>query len=82
LAAEKEFQWGIDISEVFRIWQGGCIIRSKMLEVLPSFYQPFDEKNIPDLMEQIPVYRLSLDHVLSSTAMPTPVISSIAQYFR
>lgn len=38
VAAEKEFQWGINLSEVLRIWQGGCIIRSRMLEVLPAFY--------------------------------------------
>lgn len=38
VAAEKEFQWGINLSEVLRIWQGGCIIRSRMLEILPAFY--------------------------------------------
>jgi 6-phosphogluconate dehydrogenase len=34
LAAEKEYNWGINIEEVLRIWQGGCIIRSKWLDYL------------------------------------------------
>ncbi len=29
--ASDEFGWGIDLKEVLRIWQGGCIIRSQML---------------------------------------------------
>jgi 6-phosphogluconate dehydrogenase len=39
LVAEKTWNWGIDIHEVLRIWQGGCIIRSEMLRALPDFYQ-------------------------------------------
>jgi 6-phosphogluconate dehydrogenase len=39
LVAEKEFQWGINIMEVMRIWQGGCIIRSQMLTIIPQIYE-------------------------------------------
>ena len=30
----KEYNYGIDVSEVLRIWKGGCIIRSKMLDFM------------------------------------------------
>jgi 6-phosphogluconate dehydrogenase len=32
--ANNEFDWNVDTKEVIRIWQGGCIIRSQMLEQL------------------------------------------------
>jgi len=31
IAADKEYLWKIPISEVIRIWQGGCIIQTKSL---------------------------------------------------
>jgi 6-phosphogluconate dehydrogenase len=38
-AAEAEYKWNIDIQEVLRIWQGGCIIRSVMLKTISGFYK-------------------------------------------
>lgn len=32
--AGKEFSWNLDLSEITRIWQGGCIIRSNYLKTL------------------------------------------------
>jgi 6-phosphogluconate dehydrogenase len=29
--ANEEFDWDVDLKEIIRIWQGGCIIRSQML---------------------------------------------------
>lgn len=81
IAAEKEFQWWIDLSEVLRIWQGGCIIRSRMLEILPAFY------NLPttaDTSEFINSIKTKLDNtssVLDKLKIPTPVIWSIRDYF-
>jgi 6-phosphogluconate dehydrogenase len=34
VSANKEYNWNIDLPQVIRIWQGGCIIRSKMLQDL------------------------------------------------
>lgn len=81
IAAEKEFQWWIDLGEVLRIWQGGCIIRSRMLEILPTFY------GLPataDGSEFIGSVKPKLDHtsaVLDKLQIPTPVIGSIRDYF-
>ena len=34
--ANQEYNWNINLKEVLRIWQGGCIIRSKMLLTLEN----------------------------------------------
>ena len=35
----EEFGWQIDLSEVARIWQGGCIIRAKFLGKIKEAYK-------------------------------------------
>jgi 6-phosphogluconate dehydrogenase len=35
----EEFSWGINLSEVARIWQGGCIIRAKFLGRIKDAYK-------------------------------------------
>ncbi len=32
--ASKQYNYGIDLSEILRIWKGGCIIRAKILDFL------------------------------------------------
>lgn len=77
LAAEKEWNWGIDIQEVLRIWQGGCIIRSEMLRVLPVFYT--NSANSQQ-SEDIPALLLDVKTVLNQVNMSTPVLSSAYNY--
>lgn len=43
-----EFDWGIDLSEVARIWQGGCIIRAKFLGRIKDAYKR--EPNLKNLL--------------------------------
>ena len=38
-AGSEEFGWHINLSEVARIWQGGCIIRAKFLGEIMRAYQ-------------------------------------------
>jgi 6-phosphogluconate dehydrogenase len=37
-AGSDEFRWNINLSEVARIWQGGCIIRAKFLGKIKEAY--------------------------------------------
>jgi 6-phosphogluconate dehydrogenase len=39
--------WEINLAEVSRIWEGGCIIRAKLLGVLHTAYQKSSLKNSP-----------------------------------
>jgi len=41
-ASEK---WDINLAEITRIWEGGCIIRAKLLSVLHEAYQQSNMKN-------------------------------------
>lgn len=43
--ASKEYGFNIDISEVLRIWKGGCIIRAKMLDFFREIIKD-DKENI------------------------------------
>ena len=36
--ASEEKDYGLDLAEIARIWRGGCIIRSKLLESIPEAY--------------------------------------------
>ncbi|MEA2203483.1 MAG: 6-phosphogluconate dehydrogenase [Blastocatellia bacterium] len=43
-AGSNEWKWNIDLSEMARIWKGGCIIRAKFLDSIKTAY-----KSDPDL---------------------------------
>lgn len=81
VAAEKEFQWGINLSEVLRIWQGGCIIRSRMLEILPAFYGLPTTADASDFIKNLETKLDNTSSVLDKLKIPTPVIGSIRDYF-
>lgn len=71
LEANKEFAWNIDISQVVRIWQGGCIIRSRMLE---SLYQSFTSQN------NLALKVSDLAQLSSLINTPKPVVNSVIDY--
>ncbi|MGW8250952.1 MAG: NADP-dependent phosphogluconate dehydrogenase, partial [Anaerolineales bacterium] len=58
--ASQEYQYGLELQEVARIWRGGCIIRAALLERILSAY-----RKIPDLSN------LLLDDGLGSAVMDT-----------
>jgi len=80
LSAEKEFQWGINIMEVMRIWQGGCIIRSQMLAIIPQIYET--TSGTSEFLHQLQRHMSSLDTVVRSSGVPIPVISSSREYLK
>jgi 6-phosphogluconate dehydrogenase len=47
-AASKEYNYGVNLSEVARIWKAGCIIRSKLLDPIKKAYRT--KKELPNLM--------------------------------
>jgi 6-phosphogluconate dehydrogenase len=38
-AGSDEFKWDIDLSEMARIWKGGCIIRARFLDPIKTAYK-------------------------------------------
>jgi 6-phosphogluconate dehydrogenase len=84
----REMSWDIDLSEVTRIWQGGCIIRSQILTFLTEAFG--SEKSIPSILalpnvieafeRYLPDYQGTL--TLTTQAMlSTPALSSAYHYF-
>ncbi|HET7277457.1 MAG TPA: NADP-dependent phosphogluconate dehydrogenase [Dermatophilaceae bacterium] len=46
-AASEAYAWDVDISEVARIWRGGCIIRARLLE---RIRQEYAAQHLPTLL--------------------------------
>ncbi|MFA6080715.1 MAG: NADP-dependent phosphogluconate dehydrogenase [Candidatus Gracilibacteria bacterium] len=80
LVAEKEFQWGINIMEVMRIWQGGCIIRSQMLTIIPQIYEA--SSGTSEFLHQLQQHIQSIDTVVRASGVPIPVIASSREYLK
>jgi len=54
--AAKEENWEIDLGEISRIWEGGCIIRARILNQLHSAYSKNPNKHlfeIPELAKEL-----------------------------
>jgi 6-phosphogluconate dehydrogenase len=87
-AGSEEFGWNINLSEVARIWQGGCIIRARFLGEIKRAYQRnsnlrnllLDEEFKSKIEQAQPGWR-----IVASTAMqqglPVLAMSSSLGYF-
>jgi 6-phosphogluconate dehydrogenase len=79
-AAETEYKWNIDIQEVLRIWQGGCIIRSVMLKTISGFYKDGiypQTQTTEGLNSIIELQKLLSDHNIN---ISLPVINATRDY--
>ncbi len=47
-AASEEYDWSIDLSEIARIWKGGCIIRARLLDSIMRTYAR--RRDLPNLL--------------------------------
>lgn len=73
----QEKQAGININEVIRIWQGGCIIRSQLLEKLPQIWSDFETKKVLDINFTA---ILELQRLVNMTVIPALVINNAVDY--
>jgi 6-phosphogluconate dehydrogenase len=86
-AGSTEYTWGIRLSEMARIWKGGCIIRARLLDPVraafeknPSLVNLLIDPSIASLMQQsMPAWR----RVVSAAAeagIPVPALSASLSY--
>jgi 6-phosphogluconate dehydrogenase len=87
-AARKELGYTYDLAEVARVWRGGCIIRSRLLE---GFRKVFTQQ--PDVMhliahpDYLPVFKDAVPAwrkmIIQGTqaGIPLPVLSSALGYY-
>lgn len=84
----NEKSWGISLAEVARIWQGGCIIRSELLQLIVAACQKnpqHDHLLLTDaLAEEIKTREQGWRTIINSAIqarIPVPVIGgSLSQY--
>ncbi len=86
--ASTLYKYGINISEVIRVWKGGCIIRSVLLNDLGKAYQ--QDAALTNII-QSPVFQpllkklrndtASLINTATTAAIPVACISASLQYF-
>ena len=55
-AASEANRWGVDRSEVARIWKGGCIVRARLLDPIRDAYRR--DKDLPNLLLTPPLVRV------------------------
>jgi 6-phosphogluconate dehydrogenase len=84
----KQEDWNINLSEITRIRQWGCIIRAEILEFLTNtFLKNTNFENILELEEiklsllkALPNYKKALNMAFSNN-IPSPSLSSSLNYF-
>ncbi len=87
-AANDEYDYGIDMKEVARIWRGGCIIRAAMLDDIYTTFEHNPENSILFFTDPLrsalkinisglqALVRFTVDHEIAA-----PVASASYQYF-
>lgn len=86
--ASKEEKWGIDMAEVSRIWQGGCIIRADLLDMLYKGYKKdkatykhlFAIKAVSPILTKDTARLAKLVSVSAQSRIPLPGFSSALYY--
>ncbi len=87
-AASLEYQYHLNLTEIARIWRGGCIIRARFLDDVSRAYQ--ENPELPNLI-LAPFFREALlqrqepwRHVVETAiqlAIPAPGMSASLAYF-
>jgi 6-phosphogluconate dehydrogenase len=87
-AGSEAFNWNINLSEVARIWQGGCIIRAKFLRKIKEAYLRdsylqnllLDEELNKHIEEAQPEWRIVLSTAMQQ-GIPMLAMASTLSYF-
>ncbi len=86
--ASTIYKYEIDIAEIIRIWKGGCIIRSAMLDELrkaymkePALSNIIHSDLFQPLLQSLRSDTAKLINISLITALPVAALSSALQYF-
>ncbi len=87
-SASKALDYGINLSEVLRIWKGGCIIRAKILNFLREIINKNpenvnllnDEKSLSFINDKLDSIK-NITKIARDFNLPTLVLNSSLDYF-
>ena len=84
----KEYSWNISLSEMARIWKGGCIIRARFLNGIMEAYD--EDRGLPNLLlaprfteavsKSEDAWRRTVN-LAQSMGIPVPAMSASLAYF-
>ncbi|MFQ5737437.1 MAG: NADP-dependent phosphogluconate dehydrogenase [Acidobacteriota bacterium] len=87
-AGSDHFKWGIELSEMARIWKAGCIIRARLLQKIQQAYR--EQADLPNLLmdphfrnwvlESQPRWRKTVV-TGQQMGLPLPAMSASLAYF-
>lgn len=87
-AASKEFDWGLPMPTIAKIWRAGCIIQSRFLdEISTAFSKDPDVANLvitPAFSKLLGECDGPLRHIVSESVLngsPVPALASAVSYF-
>lgn len=76
--------WGLNLSEIARIWTNGCIIRSQLMEELVEVFKTSDSLLLaPAMVDRMNALRAGFASVIATglqQGFPLPVMSSALNY--
>ena len=82
--ASNKFSWNLNLSEIARIWTGGCIIRSTLMEDLVEVLKKTTNSlTNPQLINSVNQYKSSVKKVVSQCVdneLGTPTLSESIQF--
>jgi 6-phosphogluconate dehydrogenase len=87
-AASEAYHYGIDLATVARIWRGGCIIRSALLEKIVAAFQR--DSRLPLLFLDAPLQQLLQHHqsdmrqvccMAADLGIPAPAFMTALAYY-
>ena len=86
--ASVESSYGLDLAEIARIWRGGCIIRSKLLETIrvayssdPSLEHLMLDKTFADMLNSLIGSLRNAVVAFNENGIPAACFSSALAYF-
>ncbi len=87
-AASQEYEFDLNLSDVARIWRGGCIIRARLLEDIRRAYE--NEPELSNLILALKFKEILSTHqetwrkvvaTAADTGIPIPTMGSALAYF-
>jgi 6-phosphogluconate dehydrogenase len=87
-AASQEYEFDLDLSDIARIWRGGCIIRARLLEDIRRAFK--DDPELPSLIlapkfkDVLSTHHEAWQKVVATAAgsgIPIPAMGSALAYF-
>ena len=86
--SSAEFDYGLNLSDVAKIWRGGCIIRAKLLEdIMASYHHQPDLANLmlddhlSKLLLQLHLDAVEIAKLGLEQGIPMPGLNAALAYF-